>query len=115
MTRLMSDGVVLLVMTCWHEDDLHGRIRNSPAADDWVVLRMPALAEADDPLGRDEGEALWQEGYPAEALPSVEKGEISSRAFEAIYQQRPAPETGSLISVHGSKVATRRSQSTSLV
>lgn len=97
MTRLMSDGVVLLVMTCWHEDDLHGRIRNSPAADDWVVLRMPALAEADDPLGRAEGEALWEEGYPAEALPSVERGEISSRAFAAIYQQRPTPETGCLI------------------
>ncbi len=97
MTRLMSDGVVLLVMTCWHEDDLHGRIRNSPAADEWVILRMPALAEPDDPLGRSEGEALWRECYPVEKLPSVDKGEISSRAFAAIYQQRPTPETGSLI------------------
>lgn len=97
MTRLMPGGVVVLVMTCWHEDDLHGRILNSPAADDWEVLRLPALAEEDDPLGRAEGEALWLERYPVEALPSVDKGEISARAFAALYQQRPTPETGGLI------------------
>lgn len=33
MTRLMPGGIVLLVMTRWHEDDLAGRILNSPWAD----------------------------------------------------------------------------------
>lgn len=97
MTRLMPDGVVLLVMTRWHEDDPVGRILNSKGADDWTVLRLPALAELDDPLGRPEGEALWKDTFPIEGLPSVDKGEIDSRAFEALYQQRPTPETGGLI------------------
>jgi predicted phage terminase large subunit-like protein len=30
-------------------------------------------------------------------MPSVEKGEIDSRGFAALYQQRPTPETGGLI------------------
>jgi predicted phage terminase large subunit-like protein len=97
MPRLMPDGVVLLVMTRWHEDDLVGRILNSPASEDWEVLRLPALAEEDDPLGRGEGEALWPERFPVEKLPSVERGEISSRGFAALYQQRPTPDIGGLI------------------
>jgi predicted phage terminase large subunit-like protein len=97
MTRLMPDGVVVLVMTSWHEDDLRGRILSSPWGDEWVVLRLPALAEADDPLGRAEGEALWPERFPVEALPSVDKGQISARGFAALYQQHPTPETGGLI------------------
>lgn len=63
----------------------------------WEELRLPALAEEDDPLGRRPGEALWPEWFPVEALPSVEKGEISLRAFTALYQQRPTPEVGELI------------------
>lgn len=97
MTRLMPNSIVLLMMTRWHEDDIAGRILNSRGADGWHVLRLPAVAERDDPLGRKEGEALWEECYPIEELPSVEKGEISSRAFAAMYQQRPTPETGFLI------------------
>jgi predicted phage terminase large subunit-like protein len=45
--------------TRWHEDDLPGRILNSDGGGDWTVLSLPALAEEDDPLGRDVGEALW--------------------------------------------------------
>jgi len=97
MTRLMPDAVVVLVMTSWHEDDLRGRILNSPWGDEWVVLRLPAIAEADDPLGRAEGEALWPEEFPVEALPSVDKNQISARGFAALFQQRPTPETGGLI------------------
>ncbi len=97
MTRLMSNGIVLLVMTRWHEDDLVGRILNSRGAADWEVLRLPALAEEDDPLGRPEGDALWEDRFPIEELPSVEKDQISARGFAALYQQRPTPETGGLI------------------
>jgi predicted phage terminase large subunit-like protein len=97
LTRLMPDAGVLLTMTRWHEDDLAGRILDGPGGEDWTVLRLPALAEEGDPLGRAEGEALWPDWYPAEALLSVEKGEIDSRAYVALYQQRPTPEQGGIL------------------
>ena len=97
MTRLMPEAVVLLCLTRWHEDDLAGRILASPAGSKWEQLVLPALAEEDDPLGRSQGEALWPDWYPAESLPSVAAGEIDSRGFAAVYQQRPTLEQGGLI------------------
>jgi predicted phage terminase large subunit-like protein len=96
-TRLMPGGLELLAMTRWHQDDLAGRILNSPAAKDWTVLSMSALAEDEgDPLGRRPGEALWPARYPAHEMPSVERGEMSQRAWDALYQQRPTAAGGSV-------------------
>ena len=63
-TRLPERGLPLEIMmfTRWHEDDLAGRFvyeEDGSIRDDWYMIRIPALAEADDPLGREEGEALW--------------------------------------------------------
>jgi len=93
-TRLMPGGIQLLAQTRWHESDLAGRILNSAGARDWTVLVLPAIAVADDPLGRVPGDALWPEAFPVEALPSVANGEISSRSFHALYQQNPRPDDG---------------------
>jgi hypothetical protein len=62
-TRLKPRGRIILIMTRWHTDDLGGRLL--AADDDWRVLKLPALAEADDPLGRKPGEALWPVGKGA--------------------------------------------------
>jgi hypothetical protein len=95
LTRLQPGAIVLLTMTRWHEDDLAGRVLSSPGASEWTVLTLPALAEQDDPLGREEGEALWPEWYPAGRLAAV-RAEIGARAFAALYQQHPAPEEGNI-------------------
>ncbi len=59
LTRCQPGAVILLTQTRWHQDDLAGRILNAPGADEWTLLRMPALAEEEeDPLEREEGEAL---------------------------------------------------------
>lgn len=94
-TRLMRGGRILVCNTRWHEDDLAGRLLNSKGASDWTVLSLPAIAEEDDILGRKVGEALWPAQFPASELPSVEKGEMDSRGFAALYQQRPVPREGS--------------------
>ena len=65
-TRLRPEGAIVLVMTRWHHDDLAGRLIE--AGDAWRVLRLPALAEADDPLGRAPGVALWPEWEDEAAL-----------------------------------------------
>ena len=92
-TRLMPRGRQVLIGTRWNEDDLLGRAMQM---DGWTKLILPALAEDGDPLGRPVGEALWPAWYPADKLPSVETGEISSRIFAALYQQHPIPAEGAL-------------------
>jgi predicted phage terminase large subunit-like protein len=92
-TRRRRGTQKLLAMTRWHDDDLAGRLLNSVAAKSWTVLNLRSTAEEDDPLHRPLGEILWPGG--PEPL-SVASGEISSRGYAALYQQRPSPETGTL-------------------
>ncbi len=66
LTRLEPDGICILVMTRWHEDDLVGRLireNNRPDAQKWELLNLPALAAEDDLLGRKIGEPLWNERF----------------------------------------------------
>lgn len=94
--RLMPGGHVVLCSTRWHEDDLTGRILNQEGAlNDWEVLSLPALAEADDPLGRPIGEPLDPIRYPREAL-LKRKRRVGPRAWNALYQQRPGSTLGNL-------------------
>lgn len=91
-----NHAIVVLIMTRWHEDDIAGRIMASPEFKFWRHVNLPALAEDDDPLGRRPGESLWPERYDEVAL-EEKKAEMGSRAFNALYQQRPAPPEGSAI------------------
>ena len=94
-TRLEPGGVMILVMTRWHEDDLAGRILSSGDVDNWRIIRLPAIAEEGDPLGRRPGDALNPDRYPVEELLKI-KAVLGSWAFEALYQQRPMPAEGGL-------------------
>ncbi len=58
-TRLKPGGRIVLIMTRWHQDDLGGRLLEADPS--WHVVKLPALAEQNDPLGRAPGEALWPE------------------------------------------------------
>lgn len=84
----------LVTMARWHEDDLVGRIQASEYAHEWAWIRLPALAEPNDPLGRQEGQALWPERFNEEALASIRlRGEYS---FAALYQGHPIPKGGNM-------------------
>jgi predicted phage terminase large subunit-like protein len=92
-TRLEGRGAVIVIMTRWASDDLAGRLlqaSDNRTGDQWHRLRLPALAEDDDELGREPGEALWETKYDADALKDIQRA-IGSRNFAALYQQRPAP------------------------
>src|SRR5574337_241666 len=95
LTRLKPHGRIVLILTKWHEDDLAGRILKAEP-DRWRVLRLPALAEPGDLLGRAEGEALWPEWESREAILD-KKRVIGSREFSSLFQQRPTAEEGSII------------------
>jgi predicted phage terminase large subunit-like protein len=105
LTRLKPDAWIVLVMTRWHEDDPAGRILPdgytgqsgwllSRTGEPWYVLCLKAECEdEDDPLGREIGEWLWPEYWPAGFL-EKQKGEQGPRDWAALYQQRPAPDEG---------------------
>jgi predicted phage terminase large subunit-like protein len=97
-TRLAPGGVIVLIMTRWHEDDLAGRLLRESAegGEYWHELRLPAIAEEGDILGRAPGEALWPERYPVEALQAV-MGLMGPQKAAALYQQRPSPPAGTIL------------------
>jgi predicted phage terminase large subunit-like protein len=94
MTRLEPGGAVIVMMTRWHEDDQIGRL-DKYDPEGWVHLRLPALAEENDPLGRAPGEALWAARYPVETLLEI-KRKRSPYSWASLYQQRPIPREGGL-------------------
>jgi predicted phage terminase large subunit-like protein len=101
LTRLTPDGAIILIATPFHEDDLMGRLQRLQA-DEWKVLRLPAISEGDgDPLGRMEGEPLWaddQYGYGQRLLEiqAAAEREGRSRDWYAQYQGRPRPPDGAM-------------------
>lgn len=92
LTRVEPGGAIVLVMTRWHEDDLAGRILRSEDASNWVVVNLPALAEPDDPLGREVGQALCPDRYDVPALERIRRNSPST--FTALYQGHPSEATG---------------------
>jgi predicted phage terminase large subunit-like protein len=97
MTRLKPNARIVVVMTRWHEQDLGGQLiarRN----EDWRVLRLPAIAEEHDLIGRPPGAPLW----PAwESLDSLAKKQtvVGSRIWSALFQQSPRPSSGHLFKI----------------
>jgi predicted phage terminase large subunit-like protein len=101
MTRRMGRKLVMITMTRWHSDDIVGRITDPEnpnydaiEAKKWMIIRIPAIAEEGDPLGRAEGEPLWPEDYGLDFLQSQQR--LDPLGFAALYQQRPTVADGVL-------------------
>lgn len=96
-TRLDShQASVVMVATRWHEDDLLGRLERQSRSGEglaWEILKLPALAESDDFIGRELNAPLWPERLPLEMLLAIKNG-MSPYNWSALYQQRPSPEEG---------------------
>jgi hypothetical protein len=99
VTTRLEGASLIVVHTRWHEDDLIGRLEEMadtiPELDDLEIINLPALAEENDPLGREPGEALWPEKESAEELQRkrVIMGEWS---FAALYGGHPRPRGANL-------------------
>ena len=100
-TRLEPGGSMIIVMTRWHEDDLVGRLlgdeytEEQTAGDQWEHIRLPALAEPGDPLGRPLDAPLWPERYDASALAAL-RVSVGPQEWPGLFQQRPSHEGGSV-------------------
>lgn len=84
-TRLMPGGAVIIMNTRWHEDDLTGWVTAEHQHEDWTIIDLPAIDAT--------GKALWPEQYDEEALDRIKKT-IGQREWQALYMQKPAPDTG---------------------
>jgi hypothetical protein len=86
-TRLEPGATIIVLMARWTDEDLAGWLEREHA-DPWQVIRLPAMAEADDPLGRQPGEPLWPERFDARALQNIREA-LMPHEWDALYQQRP--------------------------
>lgn len=94
-TRLSPGGGILIIMTRWHTDDLCGRLlEKDKDAQNWEVIEYPAIATHDEPH-RKQGEALHPERYDLKELLQI-KSDIGSRDWEALYQQKPTVDGGTV-------------------
>jgi hypothetical protein len=87
LTRLEPNGAAVVMQTRWHEDDLTGRII-ADEGERWETIRLPAIAESADRLGRSVGQALWPERYDAKALQSTRQS-VGDYVWDSLYQQKP--------------------------
>jgi len=98
-TRLEPGGAIVQVATRWHEDDIAGRrIREEGTQDQggrWRVLNLPAIAEANDPIGRPVGAALWPARYDEAQLLEI-KTVLGSYYWDALYRGQPTQPGGAV-------------------
>jgi predicted phage terminase large subunit-like protein len=98
---LKPRGGVVLIATAYHEMDLMMRLEREHS-DLWRVVRLPALAEVDDPLGREEGAPLWADdpafGYAQRLLELRAEYEQHGRLRDwySQFQGRPRPPEGAM-------------------
>lgn len=96
--RLKPNAKRILINTRWHEEDVAGHVLEQIRRGEvnGRVVEIRAIAEADDPLGREPGEYLWDDpkGYNYGAFLRARQRETTPMMWAALYQQRPAPEEG---------------------
>jgi len=91
--RFQEDTTVIIVNTRYHEDDLSGHLSKF-GVDEWCVLRLPAIAEENDLIGRKVGEPLMK-GKGIKFL-EKRKQEMGAMSFSAVYQQSPQAQDGNI-------------------
>lgn len=96
-TRLEPGGAIILIMTRWHEDDLGGRLEAAmkDGGEPWTVLRLPAVAEEADLLGRSPGDPLCPAWFDGPALERI-RATVGPYVWSALYQQSPTSPEGAL-------------------
>ncbi|MGV3617945.1 MAG: phage terminase large subunit [Fimbriimonas sp.] len=123
LTRAAPDDALIIIQTRWHEEDLAGHVlkQEIEAAQEgedgtperWHIVNLPAIlpdpreggSKPDFPITctlqpdpRKPGEALCEERYPVSKLLRLKK-RIGAYFFEALFQQRPTPQEGSIFKV----------------
>jgi predicted phage terminase large subunit-like protein len=101
-TRQEPGASIIVLHTRWHQDDLIGWLLAEKPEENWIHVRLPAVAEEPtrefpepDIMGRKIGEPLCPERYDKRALARIEKN-LGKPTWAGLYQQRPSPAEGNL-------------------
>lgn len=87
-TRLEPGGVVVVILTRWHVDDLAGRIlNNAELSKRCKIIHFPAIATGRE-VRRETGEALWPERFNIDALNEI-KNTVGPYDWQSLYQGSP--------------------------
>lgn len=87
-TRLEPNGVVIVVLTRWHLDDLAGRIlANDELKERTKIMKFTAIAEEDE-ANRKQGEVLWPDRFGIKSLVEIKKT-IGIYDWSSLYQGSP--------------------------
>jgi len=100
-SRMKPFGKMLIMHTRWHNDDLAGRgIKHmeSGEGERFEILKLPAIAMENDPMGRKPGQALWPKWQDEKKLAAL-KASIGPREWASQYQQDPIITEGALFAV----------------
>ena len=97
LRRLHMGASAIMMATRWHPDDPTGREIKAG----WEYINLRAVAELDDPLGRQQGEPLAPVRFTLEALEAMRE-EMGPYEWAAQYQGEPRPRGGE---VFGGNVA----------
>ncbi len=111
-TRLEPNASIILIQTRWHEDDLAGRLlkEQEDGGEKWEVIKLPAIAEEEDDIGRKPGQALCPARYNIAALEKT-KRKLGSYSFSSLISRIRFRLWAEHLSERGSKIlSTRRRQ-----
>lgn len=100
--RIHPGGIVILIMTRWHEDDLWGRLLSDEHARPfpWQVYNLPLecdkmhIEKEGNPLNRELGEPLWPERY---GYDHIEEAKSYPASFNSMDQGRPSNPAGNML------------------
>lgn len=101
-SRLQPGGIVVLILTRWHEDDLAGRMiakaKEDKNADQVEIINLPLVNTAAEGLveGLPAYKALWESAYD-HVWAAGTKATVSPKVWNAVYQQRPRALEGNVI------------------
>lgn len=90
-TRIEPGGLAILMGTRWHAEDLQGKVLTAAETGEGppvLRIKLPAIAEDGDWLGRAPGDPLWPERWSLEVLHQRRKA-LDAYWWGSLYQQGP--------------------------
>ena len=95
-TRQHKDCIVILVMTRWHKGDIASWLLNKNlSGENFKYIKLPALAEDNDIMGRTKYQPLWKKRFPQPLLLD-NKRTLGTYNWNSMYQGNPTSPEGNL-------------------
>ena len=114
-SRRQKNCGIVIIMQLWNKKDLVGWLERvtDPNDPEYIAdfppvkyVKLAALALSRDPLGRQEGEALWPQFQDEAELRQI-KGVLGDYYFSSQYQQQPTESEGNIFKRYWFPVMTK--------